>query len=98
MGLVAKTPHPAPGDGLNSIGASSGIWMLRYARRESESVSPMYGRFCTYDVAQTWCLELGKLEIVTVWGGRKEMERRRLWDVFSEERTLIEYVHFVCPV
>lgn len=53
MGLVAKTPHPAPGAGFNSIGTSSGILMLRYARRESESVSPVYGTLDTYDVVQT---------------------------------------------
>lgn len=84
MDLVAKTPHPAPGDGLNSIGASSGIWMLRYARSESESASLLYDRFYTYDVAHTWCIESGRLEMAYCLGRRKEedgekkMERRSL--------------------
>lgn len=72
MGLVAKTPHPAPGDGLNSIGASSGIWMLRYARSEPESASLLYDKFCTYVVAHTWCIESGRLEMAYCLGRKEE--------------------------
>lgn len=55
MGLVVKTPHPAPGDGFSSIGVSSGILMLRYARSNVRWVS-FYSTFDTYGVVQTWCL------------------------------------------
>lgn len=85
IGFVAKTLHPIPGDGLCLKGASSGILMLRYARRGSGSVSPMYGTLDTYDVAQTWRFKFLKLGMAVVCeGGRKKMERRRLWDVSKE--------------
>lgn len=93
IGFVANMPHPFPGDGLSSKGASSGILRLRYARRvvrvSQSYVWHIWYLRCGSDMASrvfqsAWCACL-----VKKMGRRKEGKNQGLGCPLEEVFCLI---------